>query len=45
MNNVAEIIQNYLDTTDQSLTEDQLIVLAKKSGSQCGIGKFTWVMR
>lgn len=29
-NNVAEIIQNYLNTTDQSLTQDQLIVLAKK---------------
>lgn len=29
-NNVAEIIQNYLNTTDQSLTKDQLIVLAKK---------------
>jgi len=27
---VAEIIQNYLNTTDQSLTQDQLIVLAKK---------------
>jgi cytochrome b561 len=29
-NNVAEIIQNYLNTTDQSLTQDQLIALAKK---------------
>lgn len=30
-NNVAEIIQNYLNTNrDQSLTQDQLIVLAKK---------------
>lgn len=29
-NNMAEIIQNYLNTTDQSLTQDQLIVLAKK---------------
>ncbi|MFZ2282624.1 MAG: cytochrome b/b6 domain-containing protein [Lutibacter sp.] len=29
-NNVAEIIQNYLNTTDQTLTQDQLIVLAKK---------------
>lgn len=29
-NNVAEIIQNYLNTTDLSLTQDQLIVLAKK---------------
>ncbi|MBE0422468.1 MAG: cytochrome b/b6 domain-containing protein [Lutibacter sp.] len=29
-NNVAEIIQNYLSTTDQSLTQDQLILLAKK---------------
>jgi cytochrome b561 len=29
-NSVAEIIQNYLNTTDQSLTQDQLIVLAKK---------------
>lgn len=29
-NNVAEIIQNYLNTVDQSLTQDQLIVLAKK---------------
>lgn len=29
-NNVAEIIQNYLNTTDQFLTQDQLIVLAKK---------------
>ncbi|OGS71175.1 MAG: cytochrome B [Flavobacteria bacterium RIFCSPLOWO2_12_FULL_35_11] len=29
-NNVAEIIQNYLNTTDQALTQDQLIVLAKK---------------
>lgn len=29
-NNVAEIIQNYLNTADQSLTQDQLIVLAKK---------------
>lgn len=29
-NNVAEIIQNYLKTTDQALTQDQLIVLAKK---------------
>ncbi|MFO7674055.1 MAG: cytochrome b/b6 domain-containing protein [Lutibacter sp.] len=29
-NNVAEIIQNYLNTAGQSLTQDQLIVLAKK---------------
>lgn len=29
-NNVAEIIQNYLNTNDLSLTQDQLIVLAKK---------------
>jgi cytochrome b561 len=29
-NNVAEIIQNYLNTTDQFLTQDQLIGLAKK---------------
>ncbi len=29
-NNVADIIQNYLNTTDQTLTQDQLIVLAKK---------------
>ena len=29
-NNVAEIIQNYLNTTDQFLTQEQLIVLAKK---------------
>lgn len=29
-NNVAEIIQNYLNTTDQTLTQDQLILLAKK---------------
>lgn len=29
-NNVAEIIQNYLSTTDQTLTQDQLILLAKK---------------
>lgn len=28
--NVADIIQNYLSTTDQSLSEEQLIVLAKK---------------
>ena len=28
--NVAEIIQNYLITTDQQLSQDQLIVLAKK---------------
>ena len=28
--NVAEIIQNYLATTDQFLTEEQAIVLAKK---------------
>ncbi|MDO9276770.1 MAG: cytochrome b/b6 domain-containing protein [Lutibacter sp.] len=28
--NVAEIIENYLNTTNQSLTQDQLIVLAKK---------------
>lgn len=28
--NVAEIIQNYLSETDQFLSEDQLIVLAKK---------------
>lgn len=29
-NNVAEIIQNYLSTTNQTLTQDQLILLAKK---------------
>lgn len=29
-NNMAEIIQNYLNTVGQSLTQDQLIVLAKK---------------
>jgi cytochrome b561 len=29
-NNVADIIQNYLTSTDLSLTQDQLIVLAKK---------------
>ncbi|MCI2228958.1 cytochrome b/b6 domain-containing protein [Polaribacter sp. MSW13] len=29
-NNVAVIIQDYLDTTDQVLSQDQLIVLAKK---------------
>lgn len=28
--NVADIIQNYLSETDQSLSEDQLIVLAKR---------------
>ncbi|HEY9168659.1 MAG TPA: cytochrome b/b6 domain-containing protein [Lutibacter sp.] len=28
--NVAEIIQNYLNTTDQTLSQDQLIGLAKK---------------
>lgn len=29
-NNVAEIIKNYLATTNQSLTDDQMILLAKK---------------
>ncbi len=29
-NNVAEIIKNYLATTDQTLTDDQMILLAKK---------------
>jgi cytochrome b561 len=29
-NNVADIIQNYLSTTDQSLSQDQAIVLAKQ---------------
>ena len=29
-NNVAQIIQDYLATTDQNLTQDQLITLAKK---------------
>jgi hypothetical protein len=29
-NNVADIIKEYLSTTDQSLNDDQLIQLAKK---------------
>lgn len=29
-NNMADIIQNYLNITDQSLTRDQMIVLAKQ---------------
>ena len=29
-NNVALIIQDYLATTDQKLTQDQLITIAKK---------------
>ncbi|MGO4904236.1 cytochrome b/b6 domain-containing protein [Flavobacterium sp. W20_MBD1_R3] len=29
-NHVAQIIQEYLSTTDQSLSQDQLIILAKK---------------
>jgi cytochrome b561 len=29
-NHVADIIQNYLSTTDQTLSQDQLIVLAKQ---------------
>ncbi|MGB3947197.1 MAG: hypothetical protein WBM13_04385 [Bacteroidia bacterium] len=43
-NNVAEIIQNYLKTTDQTLSDEQAIILAKKIRNPMWSGIFILVM-
>ena len=43
-NNMADIIQTYLQGTDQSLSDAQLISLAKQIRNPCGTGIFIWAI-